>query len=251
MADDARRNQAAWDAWSVEYRAPNRASWSPDAERTWGIWALPEREVRVLGDVAGLDVVELGCGGAYWSAWLARHGARPVGVDVSPGQLANAREFQRELGPVFPLVRADAASVPLRDRCADLVLSEYGACLWVDPARWVPEAARVLRPGGRLVFLTNSPLLLVCFPQDAPAAGTTLVRDYFDLGRDENTDGSVEHHLPHGEWIRLLRRHGFVVEDLIEIRAPAHAGANRFGFVTAEWARRWPSEEIWKARKAT
>ena len=50
----------------------------------WGLFHMPERELGVLGDVADLDVIELGCGTAYVSAWLARMGARPVGVDLTP-----------------------------------------------------------------------------------------------------------------------------------------------------------------------
>ena len=81
------------------------------------------------------------------SAWLARRGARPVGVDVSARQLAVARRMQEEFGLRFPLVQGDAERVPLGDGCADLVISEYGS-VWCDPYRWTPEAARLLRPGG-------------------------------------------------------------------------------------------------------
>ena len=52
----------------------------------------------MLGDVAGKDVVELGCGTAYFSAWLAKRGARPIGVDVTPAQLESARACMRETG---------------------------------------------------------------------------------------------------------------------------------------------------------
>ena len=60
----------------------------------------------------------------------------------------------------------------------------------------------------------------------------------------------VEFHLPHGEWIRLLRENGFEVERMVEIQAPADAVADpQWNFVTLEWARQWPSEEAWIARK--
>jgi SAM-dependent methyltransferase len=248
--DDARVNRSVWDGLSAAYREPNRASWT-SSEPRWGLWGVPERELAVLGDVAGKDVLELGCGGAYQSAWLARRGARPVGLDNSRGQLTNARDFQREFGIGFPLVLADGVAVPLRSARFDVVFNEYGAALWVDPERWLPEAARLLRPGGLLAFLTNGAILQVCFPLDAETVGTTLARDYFEMGRDVvPSDGAVEHHRTHGDWIRLLRGHGFVVENLIEVRAPADVSPNRFGFVSPEWARHWPSEEIWKARKS-
>src|SRR4029453_11092335 len=115
-----------------------------------------------LGDVPGLDIIELGCGTAYFSARLAMHGARPVGVDPTPAQLATARRVQGQTGIVFPLVEAPAERVPLPDASFDLAVSEYGASLWADPARWIPEAARLLRPGGRLVFMTNSFIAYLC-----------------------------------------------------------------------------------------
>jgi ubiquinone/menaquinone biosynthesis C-methylase UbiE len=107
-------------------------------------------------DLDGAAAIELGCGSAYVSAWLARRGARPVAVDISTRQLGTARRLQDEFGVRFPPIHADAESVPLAAACADLVISEYGASVWCDPYRWIPEAARLLRPGGRLVFMAES-----------------------------------------------------------------------------------------------
>jgi SAM-dependent methyltransferase len=132
----------------------------------------------------------------------------------------------------------------------DFAISEYGACLWADPYRWVPEAARLLRPGGRLHFLVHAFLLTLCVPaDDDSAASDRLLRSAFGMHRIEwPTDNSVEFHLSHGDWIRLLRRSGFEIEDLVEIRPEADAKTT-YQFVTLEWARQWPSEEVWKARK--
>ena len=142
------RNREAW----TEF-APEFAEWAPRAwgrdEFEWGVWNVPESELGALPDVAGMDTVELGCGTAYVSAWLARRGARPVGVDVTPAQLATARRLQAEHGVEFPLIQASAEAVPLPDRCADLCISEYGASLWCEPDAWVAEAARLLRPRDR------------------------------------------------------------------------------------------------------
>ncbi len=138
---------------------------------------------RVLGDVDGLDVVELGCGTAYFSAWLAKRGGRPVGVDVTPAQLDTARRVMAETGIEFPLVEASAEDVPLPDASFDLVVSEYGASLWCDPERWVPEAARLLRPDGRLVFLTNSMLAILCVPDEPGYTTEQLLRPQKGLHR--------------------------------------------------------------------
>jgi SAM-dependent methyltransferase len=247
--DYLERNRAAWDGYAAEYVAPGRQSWA--GEPRWGIWGIPERQLEILPDVTAKDTLELGCGTAYVSSWLARRGARPVGVDLSPVQLATARSFQREFGVEFPLVRAAAERVPLRNGRFDLVISEYGAAIWSDPYLWIPEAARLLRSGGELIFLGNASLLMLCVPdEDGIPAEPRLRRPYFGMHRFEwPDDPGVEFHLGHGDWIRLLRRNGFAVEDLIELRAPRDA-TTRYPFVTAEWAHRWPSEEVWKARKA-
>lgn len=248
--DHVRANVDWWQAREADEVRLARRQWSSD-EPTWGIFGVPESEVGLLpGRLEGVDVVELGCGTGYVSAWLARRGARPVGVDPTPGQLAIARRCQDEFGPRYPLVRAAGEQVPLRDGCCDLVVSEYGAAIWADPYRWLPEAARLLRPGGELVFLGNSTVLMLCVPDDDGEPATDrMLRPQFGMHRFDWDDGTVEFHLSHGDMIRLLRTCGFVVEDLVELRAPAGTTSS-YPFVTAEWASRWPAEEVWKARKA-
>jgi SAM-dependent methyltransferase len=247
-ADHVLRNRAAWDIMAREYADPGRRSWQEEPH--WGIWGIPEAEVRLLPEVAGCDTIELGCGTAYVSSWLARRGARVVGIDNSAEQLATARALQAEFGLSFPLIHGDAEHVPLPDAGFDLAISEYGASIWCDPYRWIPETARLLRPGGRLIFLVNGTILMLCDPNDDDVpAEDRLLRDYFGMHRFEwPDDQSVEFHLGYGDWIRLLRANGFEVENLIELRPPEGA-TTRYGFVTAEWARRWPSEEVWIARK--
>jgi SAM-dependent methyltransferase len=249
LPDHARINQAAWSVEAANYVAPAERNWASD-EITWGIWEVPEAEVGALPDVAGMDVVELGCGTGYVSAWLARRGARPTGVDVTEAQLATARRMQAEHGLEFPLVHSSAEAVPLPDGCADLVVSEYGASLWCEPAAWIAEAARLLRSAGRLVFLTNSLLVALTAPANGPCSDR-LVRAQRGLHTLTWPDEEgVEFHLPHGEWIALLRRHGLAVTGLHELYAPEDATPTRFDWVTPEWAHRWPVEEIWTAVKA-
>lgn len=248
---DAALNRALWTETNREHTNDSASvNWALD-EISWGIWGVDESELRVLGDVDGLDVVELGCGTAYFSAWLAKRGARPVGVDITPAQLETARRMMAETGIEFPLVEADAADTGLPAESFDLALSEYGASIWVDPYRWIPEAARLLRPGGRLVFLRNSTLVMLCSGDDEDvAAAEQLVRPQFGMHRFEWPDGGVEFHLAHGTWIDVLRANGFEIERLIELQAPPDAETHPYyAFVTAEWAKRWPSEEIWSARK--
>jgi SAM-dependent methyltransferase len=246
--DSVARNIQIWSQDEEYLVESGRRSWASD-EPSWGIWPVLERDVGVLPDVADKDVVELGCGTAYWSSWLARRGARVVGVDPTPAQLARARGFQAEFGLNFPLVEAAAEEVPLDDASFDLAFSEYGASIWADPYLWIPEAARLLRPGGQLLFLCNSTLVILCSPDSEDPATESLQRPQFGMHRFDQWEG-VEFHLAHGDWLRLLRANAFEIEDLIELQAPANAETHpHYGYVSAEWGRSWPAEEIWLARK--
>ena len=245
------RNREVWTKANREYTdARAGEAWAKD-EIEWGVFGVPEAEIGALPDVRGKDVVELGCGTAYFSAWLAKRGARVVGVDVTPAQLETARRCQRETGIEFQLIEASAEDVPLPDASFDLVVSEYGASIWCDPALWLAEASRLVRPGGELVFLRNSTLTILCAPDEGPIQ-ERLMRPQFGMYRMEwpGADEGVEFHPPHGELVRLLRENGFEIEALFELQAPEGAeNHSYYDLVEVDWARRWPAEEIWKARK--
>lgn len=248
--DSVKVDASAWDQRRDDQLKTARRGWSA-SEPTWGIFGVPEQTVRLLpGELDGKSALELGCGTAYVSAWLARRGAHPVGIDPSAGQLAIARQFQAEFGQSFPLVRAAGEHVPLAGGSFDLVISEYGAAIWADPYAWIPEASRLLRPGGELVFLGNSTLLMLCVPdEDETPATAELLRPHFDMHRFEwPDDPTIEFHLGHGDWVRLLRQNSFEILDLIELRPPPGATSS-YGFVEAWWANQWPCEEVWRARR--
>lgn len=252
LPEHVQANREAWDRYSPEYVEPGRRAWA--GEPRWGIWGVPDTELHLLpDDLTGQDTIELGCGTGYVSAWLARRGARPVGIDNSPKQLETARALQAEFGLEFPLHLGNAEHTPFADASFDLAISEYGAALWADPYAWIPEAARLLRPEGRLIFYTNGLILRLCVEEDEAndPASTTLQRPLFGMHKVQwPTDTSVEFALPHGEWIALLRANGFEVERLVEVQAPADAvDGSQYSFVSADWARKWPSEEAWVARK--
>jgi SAM-dependent methyltransferase len=244
-----RANQSAWDEAAADYVENARQNWATD-EISWGMYGVPEAGIGIVPDVNGLDVIEMGCGTAYFSAWLARRGARPVGIDLSERQLATAREMQAEHALEFPLMHGSAESVPLPDASFDLAFSEYGASLWCDPYIWIPECARLLRPGGRLLFLTSSVLRMLCTPLSEDPIEERLLNDQFGLHSVTwPDDGSVEFQLPHGERIRVLRQAGFEIEALHELQVPEDAPPTTYDWMRKEWARRWPIEEIWLARK--
>lgn len=247
--DYIERNREAWERWAHTSAVAGGKAWH-DEELKWGLWSTPEAQLQLLQELeSGGDVVELGCGTAAVSAGLTRMGARPVAVDFSRRQLRTAERLQYEFGLAFPLICANAEEVPFEEASFEIAISEYGASLWCDPRRWLPEARRLLRRDGRLIFFTNSAFLLVCTPTNGAMAEERLTRDYFSTYRVEFPgEGAVEFHPRHGQWIRLLRGNGFILENLIEVQPPKGAEA-RFSFASLEWAQRWPSEEIWVARK--
>ena len=254
LPEHVAHNRVYWDEVNAPlYAVPGALAWARQ-EITWGIFGIPEDELHALpADVAGMDVVELGCGTAYFGAWLARRGAHVTGIDNSAEQLKTARRLQVEHDLHFPLIHGNAEDTGLPDGCFDLAVSEYGAAIWADPYRWIPEAARILRPGGELAFLGNGTFWVLTVPEtdDEGPAADRLLRPYFGRHRfDWAGQSGVEFHLGYGDWIRLLRASGFEVLDLLEIRAPDDLTEMRGdGLVDPDLERKWPAEQIWRVRK--
>jgi SAM-dependent methyltransferase len=248
-SSDSHRNRAYWDRTSDEYQARN-AEFIGRPEPRWGMWQLPESELGILGDVAGKDVLELGCGAAQWSILLAQAGARVVALDNSARQLEHARKLIAAAGVDVPLVHASADAVPLPDGSFDVVFCDHGAMTFADPYRTVPEAARLSRAGGLFAFSHSTPLAMCCWNPETDSIEPRLVGEYFGMHRfDELPDEPVDFNLPYGEWIRLFSEHGFRVEALVEVRPPEGAETTYRTPAETEWARSWPMEEIWKCRK--
>lgn len=246
-------NRDDWNARSAEYQRAH-ADQLPTDGAMWGVWSLPEHQLGLLGEVDGKDVVELGCGGAQFSLSLARRGARCTGVDLSEEQLAYAARMidavEAELGarPSVELVHANAEATGLPAAAFDIAFCDHGASVFADPLRWIPEAARLVRPGGLLAFSLGTPMLECCWPIGAERAGTQLVRPYFGMHRID--DAQTLFMLPYGEWIRLLVRSGFDVVDLVETRPPAGVEETTYrGPEEVAWSRQWPAEMIWVARR--
>jgi SAM-dependent methyltransferase len=251
ISDDAKRNREDWTQANAAYTdARASAKWA-EPEINWGVFDVPESSLGSLPDVAVRDVIELGCGTAYVSAWLARRGARPVGVDVTPAQLETARRVQQETGIVFPLVEASAEDVPLPSGSFDVAVSEYGASIWCDPHLWIPESHRLLRHVGWLRFLRNSTIYLLCAPDEGKPR-ETLQRQQKGMGRLEwPGELGVEWQLPHAELFAVLRNTGFEITGLYELYAPDDAVDHPYyDAFSAEWAKKWPVEEIWVAKKS-
>jgi len=252
LPEHVRENRSYWDARAPEWVKAGEDSWRAETP-FWGCFHLPDRDVRMLpDDMTGLDAIELGCGTGYVSGWMARRGARVVGIDNSERQLETARRLAQQHGVELTLLHGSAEAVPCPDASFDFAVSEYGAAIWCDPYVWIPEAHRLLRPGGRLAFLGGSPIATICMPENGAPAEPHLHRTYFDLHRVDWRDvaiepGGVEFNLPVSGWLRLFRDTGFELLDYLELRAPEGA-PDRFATPGA-WARRWPAEHVFQLRK--
>jgi ubiquinone/menaquinone biosynthesis C-methylase UbiE len=242
-----RHNRAAWDAASAGYDRRHARVLGGRSATSWGLFRIPESELRLLGPTRGKRVLELGCGAARWSIGLARRGARPTGLDLSSNQLTRARELQRAAGIRFPLVRASAERLPFRSSVFDVVFCDWGAMTFTDPQRSVPECARVLRRGGTLVFATASPFRYLSLDPVKDRQSRRLVRPYFGSSRVEfRPDEPVEFQPRYGVWIELFRTNGLAVERLVETRADPRRRTTYLSRDDAAWGRSWPLEVIWK-----
>ena len=245
-------NREYWDSVAESWVAMGERAWSA-TRPTWGNWGSSEFDL-LPTDMRDMDAIELGCGTGYVSAWMARRGARVVGIDNSEKQLDTARRLASEHGMEIELIHGNAETVPYPDASFDFAVSEYGAALWADPAVWLPEAWRLLRPGGTLAFLTCHPLLLVCSPLDGSLPATQkLERPYFGMHRFDWRDavddpGGIEFCMSISDWFHLLIGAGFIVEDFIEVQV-AQRGNERRGSATADWGHRWPGEMVWIVHK--
>lgn len=243
-----RKNRGGWDRYSDEYQAKHGPQLNRWGRAGWGTWSVPESRLQILGDPEGLDVLEFGCGAAQWSINLARRGARMVGMDLSGRQLEHARALIARTRASVPLVQANAERAPFADASFDVVFCDHGAMTFADPGRTVPEAARLLRPGGLFAFNIASLFHFLCYNAETEQVDDRLHVDAFGPLRAEEDDG-VDFQLTYGEWIRLFRANDLVIEDLLELRPPQRARSTYDEYVSIEWARRWPAENLWVTRK--
>jgi SAM-dependent methyltransferase len=249
LSADAARNERAWNGQSDEYQTKHGPQLEASGGAAWGVWQIPEAELQVLGDVRGVDALELGCGAAQWSIALHKLGANVTGLDLSARQLEHARELMARARVEFPLVHASAESTPFDDASFDIVFCDFGAMTFGDPYRTVPEVARVLRPGGLLAFSQHTPIVEICWPPEREHPQDRLVGDYFGMHRVDEPDAPVSYQLPYGEWIRLFVENGLVIESLLELRPAPDATSSYRDSADLAWARRWPMEHIWRVRR--
>jgi SAM-dependent methyltransferase len=253
-------NRRHWDADALNWVESGAKNWAL-SEPAWGIWHLPESALGLLPrDMSGLQCIELGCGTGYVSSWLVRRGAAAVyAIDLSSKQLETARALAAkhpQLARSITFVEGDAEHVPQPDGSFDFAISEYGAAIWCDPHVWIPEAHRLLREGGVLVFLGNSPWVSCATPLNGDPTTAALCRPYFgmklhDWRNVEIDPGGIDFNIPISEWMRLFREVGFEILDFQELQAPADADDGPYSFTSGAWGKKWPTEQVWRLRKVS
>lgn len=220
-------NSRFWTGYADEYLAEHGGTLGT-SDLLWCPEGLYESDAGLLGDVAGLDVLEVGCGAAQGSRWVAARGGRPVATDLSPGMLSHAKRLNDDAGVTFPLIQADARSLPFPQGSFDVAFTAFGAIPFVpDPERIFTEVARVLRPGGRWVFSTSHPMRWG-FADDPDPAHLRIVRPYVDgspyLEHDDAgavTYAEFQHTFE--DLVRGLHAAGLLITDLREPRwQPGH-----------------------------
>ncbi len=214
-------NRGVWNADARNWIASGERLWASDPQ--WGIWGLTESELGLFPDsLDGLDAVELGCGTGYVSSWMEQRGARVTALDLSSEQLSTARRLAKQYSAQITFLEANAEATGLPDAAFDYAISEYGAAIWCQPEIWLREAWRLLRPGGRLVFLGNHPLSIICTPLNGAPCELLLHRPYRGLWGADWTDveidpSGVTFNLTIADWFALFRKIGFAVVDYKEL----------------------------------
>lgn len=246
-------NKDVWNADAANWADFAAQRWRIAAPE-WGTWGNPESDLNLLPeDMTDMDAIELGCGTAYVSAWMTRRGATVTAIDISTEQLGIARSLAAEHGQEITFMEGNAEKTGLPDAAFDFAISEYGASIWCDPETWLTEAARLLRPGGRLVFLGNHPLSLICSPLDGAPCDRTLHRPYRDMWGADWTEVEIEpsgvcFNLTISAWIDLFSQVGFSVIKYQELFAAEWASDTRAS-VPADWAKAYPVEQVWHLKK--
>jgi len=249
LSAGAARNRELWDLRASAYQAKHGGQLTASGGAAWGVWQIPESQLRILGDVSGRDVLEFGCGAAQWSIALHKLGARVTGLDNSACQLAHARVLMSAAAIDFPLVHSDAESTELVGDSFDIIFCDHGAMRFGDPYRTIPEVTRLLRVGGLLAFSMYTPIMDMVFPPETVHPGGFLARKYWDLHALEESGEPLAFQLPYGSWIRLFLENNLAIEGLVELCPPAAATSSYCSDRDREWASCWPMEHIWRVRK--
>lgn len=253
MSDHVSINRDFWNGIAADWVQAGQEAWASDVI-CWGNWRQPESTLNLLPlDMSAMAAVELGCATGYVSGWMARRGAKVTGVDVSVEQLSTARQLASQHQTDITFLERNAEQTGLPDASFDFAISEYGAAIWCDPELWLPEAHRILRPGATLVFLGAHPLTIITTPLNGAPCERQFHRPYRGLrGADwtqvEFDPAGIEFNRTISGWMALFAEVGFEVLHYHELFAPLDQTEDRFS-TPAQWAKDYPSEQVWVLRR--
>jgi SAM-dependent methyltransferase len=225
-AETVTANRTWWDGEAAGYYVEH-GEFLGDTDFVWGPERLREEEAGLLGDPRGQVVLEIGAGSGQCSRWLAARGATVVATDLSAGMVLEGLEVNRRVPAAsrVPFVQCDGRALPFPGGVFDTVFTAYGVVPFVGDSDVVmAEAARVLRPGGQLVFSTTHPMRWA-FADDPGQGGLTVRQSYFDRTPYVEQDATgaatyVEHHRTMGDRVREISAAGLVLIDLVEPEWP-------------------------------
>jgi len=208
-------NAAAWDRYAAAYQAKAQL---PTTTASYGPDIPTEANLRLLGDLKGKRVLELGCGGAQCSIAFARQGATAIGVDFSAQQLAFARRLCEREDVKVELRQGDLADLAfLRADSIDVVFSANAFSFVDDLNRVFRQVHRVLKVSAPLVFSVPHPTYALL--NDTLREPLQIRRSYFDKSPIEiERNGIVltEYHHTVADIYMGLARSSYKVDLLIE-----------------------------------
>jgi len=238
-------NAAAWDRHAAAYQAGARL---PTDVAHYGPDIGTEADLRLLGDLKGKRVLELGCGGAQCSIAFAKQGATAIGIDFSAEMLAFARRLCEREEVRVELRHGDLADLAfLRADSIDLVFSAYTFGYVEDLNLVFRQVHRVLKVGAPLVFSLPHPAYdMIDDDADMPLL---IRRSYFDRSPIDymwNGIAFTDYHHTVSELFTSLIRASYRIDQVLEPEPVAGGPRSQFWRDTFRYV---PRTLIIRARK--
>jgi ubiquinone/menaquinone biosynthesis C-methylase UbiE len=212
------------DGWNRISENYQHRSAIPTDDVYWGDFVTTESQLKILGDIRGKRVLEIGCGGAQNSIALSKWGAKAFGVDLSRKQILYGNRIMRNENAEVSLLVCNMERVPFKDESFDIVTTAVSLHYAPDLNAIFAEANRVLVEGGYFTFSTAHPFSEGKLVKHRGKRAVAL-RGYFKrrIVRwiDKLPDGSrVKMHSYYRtlqDYFDALAKNGFIVERYVEL----------------------------------